>query len=614
MTLSELALPVLGGTLVHLAGFGVGDALGERVAPDALRASSRAERLLYAVVLGIAVLGAVAFVLAAGGWLYRPALIAVLAAGAALGAARLRSLAREGAPPTAAWIPFAVAAAVVVVFLPSALYPVLVHDEAAHHMLLPRLHLAHHGFARLPWNLFANMPHMVDLFNVYPLAVGDYLAVRVMHLGYQALAVGCVAALVARKTGALGGLIGAVLLAGGNNFLWHVGIAHVEPVIGLLLLAAVVGLERDAWILAGIACGAALQSKYTAWFFVAAILAGEMTRRRFGRLAACGGIAALLVLPWLVKSAILTGNPIYPNLFGVLGGDGWSAIQATQLARSAAVPGGLPKTPGTYALIPLRLILDNGGVFFCPTFSAALMAAFLASFAIPRSWRGGGAALQLTGLLGLAGWAGSVEQGRFLVAWVPVMAYVGCRTLEPLGARRARLGAALAAVTVLTAAQIVLQPFERRPVLDVFRVPKAELLERNFAYADSAFLDRAMAGTGRFLGMWENRFAFADRPFESDSAFEAPWALARLRALGDPDAFARELASRGITFVVLNDKRFGAYSGIRLRPLIVDGVVYTEARFRRDLQILEEFRERWLEPLPWRGEWTIYRLRAAAGG
>lgn len=89
--------------------------------------------------------------------------------------------------------------------------------------------------------------------------------------------------------------------------------------------------------LAGAACGA----KLTAALFVAAplgvLLLWSLPPRRWLAAATLSTLAATaMLLPWLIRNWIATGNPVFPFATGILGHGHWSAEQAAIFARGHA--------------------------------------------------------------------------------------------------------------------------------------------------------------------------------------------------------------------------------------------------------------------------------------
>jgi hypothetical protein len=107
--------------------------------------------------------------------------------------------------------------------------------------------------------------------------------------------------------------------------------------VGLALAVAAERLaatQGERPVLVGLLAGAAWSAKYTALATIvglglgAAVLSAGGLGRRAGRGATVVGVALLLALPWTLRTFALTGNPLYPAFYGLLGGRHWSARSA----------------------------------------------------------------------------------------------------------------------------------------------------------------------------------------------------------------------------------------------------------------------------------------------
>jgi hypothetical protein len=338
------------------------------------------------------------------------------------------------------------------------------------------------------------------------------------------------------------------------------------------------------------------------------LLVGANRRGARRRALACTvGIPALLVAPWLLGSWIRTGNPIYPNLHRVLGGRFWSDVQQMQFAKSLAVAGGLDKSWLDYLMLPLRLPFDEER-FYCPPFSLALMALLVLALLLPASWRATGWVVVTPAILGFVAWASSVQHARYLVAFVPVMILAAMQALAPL--KHSRAGLALVAVAVAGVGGFQLQGRIPGPSVarDLVTGPRASLLARNGNYDVCEYLDREQGG--KVLALWENRFFFLERPFQSDSLYEAPTNLAWLRRTDDAATFARELREQGFTQVVINTAPMKWYFEDRLPMSILDERIYPAARLARDFALLERFIADHLIAEYRQGTSVVFRIRS----
>jgi hypothetical protein len=464
------------------------------------------------------------------------------------------------------------------------------------------------------------MPHLIEVLYTLPLALGDFVAGKVFAFAIHIWILAGLGGGVRPRLGRLGVGVVALLYVSGQNVTSHFGRAYNEPILGFFLLGAALAFSvwwdtrRSAYLaILGLACGAACASKYTAWLYVAALLASVSLaivrcvpepRERLRAASLCGLPCAALVLPWLIASLVRTGNPVYPNLIGLFGGPWWSPTQAFHHWRMLGVSGGVHRDLVSELLLPLRLVSD-GRAFLAPAFSGGLMAVFLLGLAQPRSYRGVGAYLQMMAIGGFLAWAFTAQGGRYLVALVPLITFAGSVWLA--GSRT------LVSVAVLTlgsaVAQRALVPAFDVPALDVFSHSRAELLARNANWNLCEFLNRELPPDAKVLGLWENRFFFLERPFEADPLYEAPSGLAWLRRLDDPAAFARALAARGFTHVVVNPGAMKVYLANGLPFSLLDDREYPLRRLVRDNQLWNAFSSRYLEPVSAPGEVLVYRLR-----
>jgi hypothetical protein len=315
-------------------------------------------------------------------------------------------------------------------------------------------------------------------------------------------------------------------------------------------------------------------------------------------------------LPWLAKNLAVTGNPVYPNLWGLFGGPGWSAIQSHHLWQVTRLPGSdLPGgLPGLLRLPWDLAVRDHA--FDAPSISLALLALALAAPML-RRLRPDERLLALLPLPGLALWWLLMSHGRYLVAWLPVVALGAAVPLRRLARNRPRR--ALLAVAVMAAAlwQLVAQRYPYRPPLEVLTHPRPELLARDPSLPLASALAAVVPPRGVVLGMWENRFFFLPRRVQADASYEAPSGLARLREAGEPARFAAGLAAGGVTHVVIHARQMQRYLTNGFGWDLLDPEVYPAAALARDRDLLRRFVAEELELAFELGPWGVFRLRAA---
>jgi hypothetical protein len=175
---------------------------------------------------------------------------------------------------------------------------------------------------------------------------------------------------------------------------------------------------------------------------LAAVAVAVLARRLTLRLALGFALPAIAVaLPWYAKNAVLTGNPVYPHVFGAL-----NASAAKELGDSMQ-SFGHGHSLLDFFLLPARLVADakafDGGQYLSPLFLIFAPAALLyrrARTAVLFTWAGV--------LLFVIAWFVTTQQARFLVPVMPALAVLAALGMLAL-TRQGRLARRL--VIVVTA-------------------------------------------------------------------------------------------------------------------------------------------------------------------
>ncbi|MEM1203905.1 MAG: phospholipid carrier-dependent glycosyltransferase, partial [Acidobacteriota bacterium] len=407
-------------------------------------------------VLGLLFWTVALFALASTGLLRTSTLLAVTALGAAAGAwARLRiprdppaeggsqggDEAAGGGSKVAGWIlGFTVVATFLVPFL-LAIGPTVSWDGSAYHLTLPRLYLEHGGFRPVEMNVYAAWPQAVELLFAPALAAGGPPFAKLVHFGFGLLVLFGLRT-AARRSGLRpwAGWLAMVLFLANGVVLYELRVAYVDLAHAFFLLAAFLFLgaaRRNAesrpalLVLAGLAAGLMAGVKITGIAGAALLLALWLPElvRRGRRRRDLGELAlryvlpvALLWLPWLVRSAVLTGNPVYPLAFGAFGGPDWSHELGQRFADWQRGLG-MGRGAVDYILLLPRVILVSGqgydrfdgelGRFWI--LALPLAVAFVRSSPVIRRCLGISA-------LYFVYWGLSSQQARFLVPILPLVA------------------------------------------------------------------------------------------------------------------------------------------------------------------------------------------------
>lgn len=595
------------------------------------------EWLTYPILIGLCLLVGGVFVAGSLGVLHATALrigVGVLGVAGGVQMARRLRVDRPGGqlPPNPLTL---AAAAFVLIHLPTAFVPELAWDTVYYHLALPRTYLAHHSLLPIPYHLTANMPHNIELLHLLAFAGAEITAARLLSLGLDLSVLVLLQAIARRlEVPKLGGVL-CVLYATAPAISRDFAANLTEASIGTFLLLAFAVLlrirsegHRSQLVIFGALLGWVMGCKYTAWFFVTPLFAcaaamiwlerEDSIRGRLASLSLVAGGAAAAIVPWLVRSLVLTGNPLYPNLHSLFDGRWWSPVLAMQLFRKFSfhriLGEGQNGSLEAAVRLPWDLVMNPTQMFTPGAFSVAAMILFV--LVLPLAWRARGAWVYVCAApwLGFALYSLSPvpNEGRYLVTLIPLITVAAAFPLHLATRKRWLHRALIAAVLAVCALQVDL------PELDgsVFRTHGYEKRLRLNRGWWMTRLDRKLPEDAKILFLFENSVFFLDRDYWLDALYEAPTSMEILRSAGSAAAAAEALRREGITHLVINKFNAGRYLGQKfLLVTITDPVLLPQDAFDREAQMLQRLLEeesRFLFSLRRDGRVEVYELRPGA--
>ena len=226
---------------------------------------------------------------------------------------------------------------VAITFVPAlfaALAPEVTYDALAYHLGAPEQWLKAGRIVRLEHMFFSDFPLILQSAYLVAMGTGGGTgSAKIIHFILGVLCVGAAARLGEKAGGRSAGGWAGVFMAGAGLVTTQMGKANVDlgvvltTATGLLLLLE--SRRTGAVLAAGLCLGTAAGIKLTGGIgAVAGLLllvrrddpAGSLaTRRGPGVLLLFSSAVVAPLLPWLVRSWLGTGNPVYPFLFGGLG-------------------------------------------------------------------------------------------------------------------------------------------------------------------------------------------------------------------------------------------------------------------------------------------------------
>ncbi len=292
---------------------------------------TRAETWILSYGIGAAVLSAAVFALCALGWVYDATvlLLAAAVAGCWLQWGRRPSPYRASAGGgRAEWCLVLVpVAAYGALYLVHTLAPETRSDALGYHLGLVQRYYRAHGFVPITTSVYAHISQGAEMLYLLAYAIGRESAAKIVHFSFLAATVGGVLCLARRFGCALAGAFAGVVVFTCPVVIPDATSAYNDCALAFSLLLTFYLLaiwwsdRENGWlILLGLLIGFCFSVKYTGVVSGAAAIAAAgslLARHREWKpaakaLALCGATAAVMGLPWLLKSALLTGNPLAP--------------------------------------------------------------------------------------------------------------------------------------------------------------------------------------------------------------------------------------------------------------------------------------------------------------
>ncbi len=459
-------------------------------------------------------------------------------------------------------------------------------DSVAYHLADPKIYLSAHRLVYLPWEDHSNFAFTAEMWYLYGLQTGGVPLAKLFHFACGAGTCLAVYALGTRLATPATGTLAALLLASTPLVFWEAGTAYVDlataffTTLTLLALGQGILLRDGRWLqLGAVLMGLTLSTKATALGTLVLLALGVLFWHLRGlkqpplvalKAAILWGLLALLVgSPWLLKSAILTGNPVYPFFYGVFGGRGWDKSAADYYTQWNAVFG-MGHSLSDIALVPwnLTMFLLPGHLTAYPkpfndyqTPLGALSPVLLGALFFPAFVRGASASMKALAAFALASlllWAGTMQYVRYLLPTLPVLCLLAAYVLTQAHRLRLKSGYALAALGVCSLAfsgyigTILLS--EEAPV--VFgQVSRNDYIERNFgAYPAMQFINTQLPA-GSTIVMYGNPLGFyCDKPYLWGDAIHGSYIpYDTFHSADDLKAYLHRL---GVTHILITEQYF----------------------------------------------------------
>jgi 4-amino-4-deoxy-L-arabinose transferase-like glycosyltransferase len=616
---------VVAGWLV-LIGLGLGSWLLQRLQP----AASFGETLILGTAIGLGLLGLLNFALGLAG-LFNPVVAYAIAVILTLPAIpqwmRLWRQRKNGfGKERPGFLPLAYLIVITVLTLLVAMLPPTDWDGLFYHLTGPKLYLQAGGIVggiNIPHLSF---PSLMEMLFAWAMLLRGDIAAKLLHTVYAFLLAGLVYLTACRFLGKKAIGLALLVLASMPMVSTLAGWAYNDLALAFYQLAALYAFicwtnqARDnifpsapspqsstlAWlIVSGTFAGLAMGLKYTG-FVTPLIIVGFILwysvrqashptlRPILTNLAAFALPALLVALPWYLKNWLFTGNPIYPFLYNIFGGQFWDSFRADWYAAAGT---GIGWRPGTLLTLPWLLTLGIKDMNYWDGRTGPLLLLFLPVII----WAGFFRQKERPPVVGWlllyvlvhylfwamgVMWSRSLWQSRLLlpalVALAPLAGWVwaGLSEVKVASFSLGRfVSIAIGLTLALTMLDVGLLTLKINPLPYLTGLESREAyLARHLGahYQAMQYINQTLPPDAVVVFLWEPRSYYCARDCRPDSILDTFPHL--VDQYGSAEAIARAWQQAGVTHVLVH--RSGLEFVLSESPEVVDRTVLTELETR----------------------------------
>ena len=487
-------------------------------------------------------------------------------------------------------------------------------DSLAYHLADPKIYVHAHRLLYLRWESHSNFAFTAEMWYTAGLMLGGVPLAKWFHFSCAVGTCLAIYALGRRHLGATTGVWGAVLFASTPLVFWEAGTAYADLATAFFATLTVAALANalsalrldgskappsaakpplfsTPWLaLSAALMGLTLSTKATALSLLALLALGlvfvlvRVEKQPWGSGLRAGVAWATLALvvgsPWYIKSAVLTGNPVYPFYSQFFGGRYWNPVNAAAYDQSNA-DFGMGHAPDKLLLAPWNLTMFltpgrplppraeaplkqsfNDRQFPTMLLTPVLLGAlFFPVFGLhaPRRVK----ALALYALGGGLFWFATAQHVRYLLPILPVLCLLAAWALAQAIAARWRAGYALAALGVgslVLSLDIAVNIMRAQgPVALGLTSRAAYLNAREPTYPAMAFINTHLPADAKLVFYGCPLGFYCDRPYLWGEALHS--AYIPYDQFHSADDLSRWYAAHGITHVLVDPQNFGFAPG-----------------------------------------------------
>ncbi|MCX7765782.1 MAG: glycosyltransferase family 39 protein [Candidatus Sumerlaeia bacterium] len=496
----------------------------------------------------------------------------------------------------------------------SALAPPNNWDELVYHLTNPKKYLSAGGFVYMPFLLYENMPHYLNLLYGWLMSYGTESAPRLFHFSLGIATAIVIWQICIRYFDKLTAGLSVAIFLTTPLITAEMSVAMVDVGLAFFFLLGLMALffwddstgREQKWLwVAGIFAGIQAGCKYQGVYGLIALLGCLIfiQLKRFSLGATIKAIlyfltpAFLLLLPWLIKNVIMVRNPVYPNLYSIFGGRDWTA-EHTQQMRIWLGSMGMGKSVLDFFLLFWRLPIK--GWYYYSRFAGIITPFYFLPLPLllifrcgvkHRDWQSESEKsfsqnkltyLMITALIYLIVWFTGSQQLRFLI---PSLALFAILSGVALGILLQRIATAMPRISnilnalclgCIVATGILAEPIDflllgQHLNVTLGRCDRDTFLAGSISdYKMVKYINQHLPPKARVLMLFDNRGYYLQREYIAEGTFEVSRIAAVIGKASSPEDILKFCQKFGITHILLHQVFWQGYSGDFIRRFYPD--------------------------------------------
>ncbi len=204
------------------------------------------------------------------------------------------------------------------------------YDSLNYHLVISKLYLQQHSLEHLPFLAYDNWPHSLETFYTIPMSLGGVSAVKIVMLFISFAMLLALYSLARRFVKSEQAIIAPLIFFTSPVVFLFLGSAYVDAALAFFVVLALMSLHswttEKKWqqlALVGVFAGFAASIKLIgllplALVSIIALYLLVKEKKILLQLVPFGVLASLFIAPWLLRTFLATGNPIFPLFYSPL--------------------------------------------------------------------------------------------------------------------------------------------------------------------------------------------------------------------------------------------------------------------------------------------------------